>query len=170
MEAHVEILSINSHAFVKLDSPAITVIQVNSFNFNVINLCMSRIAYIASILNSISTLLSSLGDETICLFQFENYYTVQAFCCFKIILFCVPHLDIDECASSPCLNGATCTNLLDQYQCACKPGYTSHRCEIGNLIIGWNFFLSTSLKFPCSRNWSVYFCKFFVELSIYNHP
>eukprot|EP01050_Picozoa_sp_SAG11_P008191 SAG11_NODE_709_length_7645_cov_51.686059_2_plen_1938_part_01 len=45
-------------------------------------------------------------------------------------------IDVDECASSPCVNGATCTesaaDLLisfHAYQCTCVPGFTNGWCE-----------------------------------------
>jgi hypothetical protein len=31
--------------------------------------------------------------------------------------------DIDECASDPCLNNATCTNELNAFRCACPIGF-----------------------------------------------
>lgn len=31
-------------------------------------------------------------------------------------------LDILECASAPCLNGATCVEGIKHYSCACWPG------------------------------------------------
>ena len=31
---------------------------------------------------------------------------------------------MDECASSPCLHGGTCTDHLGSYSCDCLPGYT----------------------------------------------
>lgn len=33
-------------------------------------------------------------------------------------------IEINECASSPCQNGATCQDKLAQYACACASGYT----------------------------------------------
>ncbi|KAI8739247.1 fibropellin-1 [Biomphalaria glabrata] len=39
-------------------------------------------------------------------------------------------IDIDECSSSPCLNGGACTNLPGNYSCTCYNGYSGPRCEI----------------------------------------
>lgn len=45
--------------------------------------------------------------------------------------------DVDECASSPCLNGAVCTDSNDNaaiqiwsYSCACALGWTGYNCEL----------------------------------------
>ena len=38
-------------------------------------------------------------------------------------------LDIDECASDPCMNGATCNDTVNGYTCSCIPGYTGTHCE-----------------------------------------
>ena len=40
-------------------------------------------------------------------------------------------LDTNECASDPCLNGATCEDGINQYTCDCSPGYTGTHCETG---------------------------------------
>ena len=42
--------------------------------------------------------------------------------------------DIDECASSPCLNGGSCTDDVNAYQCTCVGGYNGTNCEIGENI------------------------------------
>ena len=41
-------------------------------------------------------------------------------------------LDIDKCASSPCQNGGTCTNMVNGYNCTCTAGYDGENCEHGN--------------------------------------
>ena len=43
----------------------------------------------------------------------------------------VLHTDIDECASNPCQNGGTCADVVNGYDCSCKPGYTGADCETG---------------------------------------
>ena len=40
-------------------------------------------------------------------------------------------LDIEECASNPCQNGATCEEYLLGYECICPPGYNGTHCEQG---------------------------------------
>ncbi len=47
-------------------------------------------------------------------------------------------LDIDECGSSPCQNGAVCQNLVNEYTCICKPGYAGTNCGTGErrLVVG----------------------------------
>jgi hypothetical protein len=40
-------------------------------------------------------------------------------------------VDIDECASSPCDNGATCTDGVDDFVCTCVDGYTGEFCQTG---------------------------------------
>ena len=40
-------------------------------------------------------------------------------------------VDINECSSSPCMNGATCTDAVNSYTCACVAGYTGTHCETG---------------------------------------
>ncbi|KAI8515727.1 hypothetical protein Bbelb_065400 [Branchiostoma belcheri] len=39
--------------------------------------------------------------------------------------------NINECESSPCRNGGTCRNLVNQYRCNCVPGWTGVNCETG---------------------------------------
>ena len=37
--------------------------------------------------------------------------------------------DIDDCASTPCENGGTCSDLVADYQCACVAGFTGKKCS-----------------------------------------
>ena len=42
-------------------------------------------------------------------------------------------LDIDECASSPCQNNATCIDGANGYGCNCTAGYNGTHCGIGKM-------------------------------------
>ncbi|KAI0239923.1 Mucin-like protein [Lamellibrachia satsuma] len=37
--------------------------------------------------------------------------------------------DINECASNPCTNGASCVDAVNSYSCSCRAGYTGDGCE-----------------------------------------
>ena len=44
-------------------------------------------------------------------------------------------IDIDECVSSPCQNGGSCTDQVNGYTCNCVDGYYGSDCETGNNTI-----------------------------------
>ena len=39
-------------------------------------------------------------------------------------------VDIDECASSPCMNNGTCIDLIAGYECNCTANFTGINCQI----------------------------------------
>ncbi|KAM6258362.1 sushi, nidogen and EGF-like domain-containing protein 1 isoform 4-T4 [Porphyrio hochstetteri] len=39
------------------------------------------------------------------------------------------HVDVDECLSHPCQNGATCLNGAGSFSCRCPPGFQGTNCE-----------------------------------------
>uniref|UniRef100_A0A8C6TAT4 Protein crumbs homolog 2 n=1 Tax=Neogobius melanostomus TaxID=47308 RepID=A0A8C6TAT4_9GOBI len=39
-------------------------------------------------------------------------------------------VNVDECESSPCLNGGSCEDLINSYQCVCPEGFTGVHCEV----------------------------------------
>ena len=43
-------------------------------------------------------------------------------------------LDVDDCMSNPCENDGNCTDGVNEYLCACVPGYTGADCETGKLL------------------------------------
>ena len=44
-------------------------------------------------------------------------------------------VDIDECGSSPCQNGAICLDEVNGYKCSdCVSGFTHTHCETGMKI------------------------------------
>ena len=38
--------------------------------------------------------------------------------------------DLNMCRSSPCLNGGTCSNSPDSFECMCAPGFNGSTCEL----------------------------------------
>ena len=58
-------------------------------------------------------------------------------------------IDIDECqmANQPCQNGATCHNLMNQYQCSCPLGFTGLHCQVN---------IDDCSSMPCSNNGTCY--------------
>ena len=39
-------------------------------------------------------------------------------------------VDVDECASRPCYNGASCVDQPQGYTCECPPGFTGLQCQV----------------------------------------
>ena len=54
-------------------------------------------------------------------------------CCFLVSYY--PLTDIDECNSTLCQNGGTCTDGVNSYTCACVAGYEGDNCETGEYYL-----------------------------------
>ena len=50
-------------------------------------------------------------------------------------------VDIDECATSPCQNGGSCTDQVNGYTCNCIAGYDGTDCETGNDATSFSIFI-----------------------------
>lgn len=46
-------------------------------------------------------------------------------------------VDIDDCASNPCVNGGECVDQVNTYRCICPVGYTGYQCEVSCIILLW---------------------------------
>ena len=38
-------------------------------------------------------------------------------------------INVNECASNPCLNQGQCVDKINGFECRCKPGYRGVKCE-----------------------------------------
>ena len=45
------------------------------------------------------------------------------------------NLEVDECASAPCMNGATCGDMVGGFNCTCTPGWAGPTCEQGKDVL-----------------------------------
>ena len=43
-------------------------------------------------------------------------------------------LDVDECASAPCLHGGRCRDLVNRFRCDCPRGYAGHYCQVSGTL------------------------------------
>ncbi|KAM6202411.1 aggrecan core protein [Rhynchocyon petersi] len=64
--------------------------------------------------------------------------------------------DIDDCLSSPCLNGASCVDAIDSFTCLCLPSYGGDLCEIDQEVCekDWTKFQGHCYRhFPDRKTW-----------------
>ena len=58
-------------------------------------------------------------------------------------------LDMDECASDPCQNNATCDDLINEFRCDCVPGFNGTLCGNSKRISDFNLNVDVPIN---SRN------------------
>ena len=51
---------------------------------------------------------------------------------------------MNDCDSSPCIHGGTCTDGLGRFDCECPQDYAGRQCELGNA--NYAFYLVTLLR------------------------
>lgn len=62
-----------------------------------------------------------------------NMFWRSTICVSDVIPYFVTTEKVDECASSPCENGATCRDECDQFVCECDFNYQGTLCAAGTL-------------------------------------
>ena len=61
-------------------------------------------------------------------------------------------IEINECASAPCANGATCTDFFAGYVCLCAPGWTGLHCDDDGKKMDLDLFLNAFLHVSFGRH------------------
>ncbi|RNA10662.1 neurocan core [Brachionus plicatilis] len=61
----------------------------------------------------------------------------------------------NHCESSPCMNGASCFNRIDGYECFCEFGFFGHNCskEMQNYFCSSGFYRLNETE-PCKPCWT----------------
>ena len=52
---------------------------------------------------------------------------------------------MNDCDSSPCIHGGTCTDGLGRFECDCPQDYAGRQCELGKVDCVF-FYLARKLK------------------------
>ena len=60
-------------------------------------------------------------------------------------------IDVLECASNPCLNGATCNEYVNYYNCTCAAGFSGATCNISMLLFSNRQLSLTLLRLILSK-------------------
>lgn len=82
------------------------------------------------------------GFSAECAVNSINWYVIMGF------LF-ASSLDVDECESQPCLNGAECVDQVANFTCLCPTSFTGALCETGECISAWKKWIRKKNKALC---------------------
>ncbi|KAF7990587.1 hypothetical protein HCN44_000392 [Aphidius gifuensis] len=67
------------------------------------------------------------------------------------------HENINDCQGNPCLNGGTCVDLVNSFQCICREGWAGDLCDEGCISTNWdddcNVCECRNSKNQCSNVW-----------------
>ena len=60
----------------------------------------------------------------------------------RLVKFVFFLLDTDDCDPYPCLNNGTCIDDVNNYTCACPPGFEGRNCSISKFIFTKEFMIA----------------------------
>ena len=72
----------------------------------------------------------------------DDYFFQIFWPSYKSLTSLFKHL-LDECASDPCGNGATCNDLVNGFNCTCVAGFSGTLCDMNTGNILWLLIHST---------------------------
>ena len=87
-----------------------------------------------------------VGDILSSYFKF-GVFLMYTIICFLITLGKTCDTNINDCSPDPCENNGTCTDLVNDFLCACASGFTGKDIKLGNNI-SRNKLLYLSVKMP----------------------
>jgi len=85
---------------------------------------------VSGLLKIILVFLTRNSDETKAKFSCFPFVTKIYFYAFHVFF-----QDINDCESAPCANGGLCTDMVNDYTCACIAGYTGKACNASEYIV-----------------------------------
>lgn len=65
-------------------------------------------------------------------------------------------VDINECDSSPCENGGSCEDEVDDYTCHCLAGYSGDHCQTGKITLSFFFVVFSFIQHSINSLLKIY--------------
>ncbi|KAE9415742.1 hypothetical protein Angca_002690 [Angiostrongylus cantonensis] len=95
---------------------------------------------------------------------------------YDALVYYVSSFFADDCAGNPCLNGATCVDGTNRYECLCKSGFSGRDCHINDddcrpglcLNGGRCIDFVDDYKCECPRGYTGQNCQIFVNVDKFN--
>ena len=76
-----------------------------------------------------------------------KFIPFQLWFCWTYSNFLLSLADINECRTRPCKNGGKCTDLVNDFKCSCRKGFTGKTCNISELALTIYCYINYGCKF-----------------------